>query len=263
MIIFIFIILGLVVGSFLNVVLFRMRKGEGGIIAGRSHCQDCHRQLAWYDNIPVFSFIFLHGRCRYCQRTLSWQYPLVELASGVLFGLVAVALCKDEASIFAVISALLTASAFAAMLVVFVYDLRYMEVPMSAIWIALGSSIGIRLVALLFGVETTHDVLYYIVAGSVPALFFFSISFFSQEKWMGYGDSFIAGIIGLLLGPLGTFVAVLIAVWSGALVGIALLWRKDTSLKSAIPFGPFLIGGLYSAFILMHFAPSFIDFLRL
>ncbi len=248
------------IGSFLNVVIYRLKSQEGGIIMGSSHCRDCNHELSWKDNIPLFSYISLRGKCRYCKNKISIQYPIVEFFTGLLFVLSATSFLNSDFTKENLIVAILTSIVFASMFVVFVYDLKYMEVPMIAIYIS-----GVLAVISIFVNElySFNDAMFHILASVVAFLFFFSLSFFSDEKWMGYGDGYIAFIMGLILGPFWTFVALLIAVWSGSIVGIIGILLKRKGMKSAIPFGPFLIGGMFLAFFLMNFFPSVLDFMKI
>lgn len=266
MIYILFGFLGLSVGSFLNVVIFRFASGEGGIATGRSHCRTCDYELTWRDNIPVLSFLFLRGRCRQCDKKISWQYPVVEIANTIIWILIAVSFSLSIFShVSLIFSALLLAAGFSALLSVFVYDLKYMEVPMVSVWIACACGVGSTLLQIFFGVGglTYIEIFYYILGAACGFGFFFSLSYVSDERWMGYGDSYIALAMGLLMGPFGLFVSILLGTWVGAIIGIGLTVFGGKNMKTAIPFGPFLIGGMYLAFILMAFAPMTLDFLRL
>lgn len=267
MAVFIFFIFGLIVGSFLNVVIYRLHSEEGGIVSGRSHCRRCLHALTWSDNIPLFSFLFLRGKCRHCQEKISWQYPVVESACAGAFVLAALGTRAyeqlDSGIIYAI--AALTALVFASLLVIFVYDLKFMEVPMVAIWIGVGLCGAILVISTLtasgeigfFGSQLfLHG-----LSGTVAFLFFFLLSYVSDETWMGYGDGFIALVIGLLLGPLATFVAIVIAVWVGTFVGLSLVFFGSKGMKSAIPFGPFLVTGMFGAYAIQIFAPQWLSIL--
>jgi len=260
MILFIFLVFGIIIGSFLNVVIYRLASGEGGIVFGSSHCRDCNHELAWNDNIPVFSYIRLLGKCRYCKKKISIQYPIVEISTGLLFIMIAIAKTSEVASVQNIVVAGLISLVFAAMLVVFVYDFKYMEVPMIVIYLS------IVMAGLATYIQFSYDlkvVVFYIIAAVAGFLFFFSFSFFSDEKWMGYGDSYIAFVIGLVLGPFWTFIALLIAVWTGSIVGVFIMLIKGKNMKTALPFGPFLISGMYLAFYFMNFFPNMLNFMKL
>lgn len=260
MIIFIFLVFGIIIGSFLNVVIYRLASCEGGIVFGSSHCRDCNHELAWNDNIPIFSYITLLGKCRYCKEKISIQYPLIEIFTGILFLVVAISKINENFSTQNIIVAGMISVVFAAMLVVLVYDLKYMEVPMIAVYL----SIVIAAVAIYMQVSYDFtEFAFHIIASVASFLFFFSFSFFSDEKWMGYGDGYIASVVGLVLGPFWAFTALLLAVWSGSIVGVIIMIFKGKDMKTAIPFGPYLIGGLYLSFYIMNFFPNLLDFMKL
>ncbi len=258
---FLFFIFGLIVGSFLNVVVYRFRSGEGGIVTGSSHCRSCRNALGWQDNIPLVSYILLRGRCRQCKAGISLQYPLVEFLTGVSFSFAyfCTSVLYDLSGGILIGIALITSFLFAVMLLIFVYDYKYMEVPMAAIW--WGVFFTFLLIMFFdfiledtFVLFSSHFFLHG-MAGLIAFLFFFGMSYYSDERWMGYGDSFIALVIGFFLGPLGTFFAILFAVWSGATVGILLTLTGAKGMKSAIPFGPFLVSGFFVAFYVMAYHP--------
>jgi leader peptidase (prepilin peptidase) / N-methyltransferase len=259
--IILFFIYGLVVGSFCNVVIHRLRVGEG-VIAQGSHCPHCNTPIKWRDNVPLVGFMLLRGKCRSCKKKISVQYPLVELANGLLF--MGVGYFYHSGSIDVLITAILIALALAGLSIIFVYDLKYMEVPMGVMW----SVIGLLLLA--NGVMDLYDGLsggvwesttyFHALSAFVVFCFFFGLSYFSDETWMGYGDAFIAIAIGLLLGPFGSFFALLVAFCVGALGGIFLMFFKGKGLKSEIPFGPFLIFALYGTFFIQNLVPDLVDF---
>ena len=132
-------IFGLLVGSFLNVILFRFETGET-VVSGRSRCNACRQTIAWYDNIPLLSFMLLRGMCRHCRAPISWQYPAVELSTGALFALAGARLFVPG-SPEVMIELLLALGLIAILTVVFVYDLVHMEIPMSALWAGIAWSV--------------------------------------------------------------------------------------------------------------------------
>lgn len=255
-----FFILGLIIGSFLNVVIYRVRSGEGGIATGRSHCRRCKKDLAWYDNVPVVSYCVLRGKCRYCEKVISPQYPVVEIATASVFALLAFFVSQGPLNGYTLATLVLTCGVFASLIVIFVYDAKYMEVPMTAVWIGMACAVAIVVLADIqtpVSINASQSVWHAVSAGCA-FFFFFSLSYVSKETWMGYGDGFVALVIGALLGPAATFLALLIAVWSGAVVGIIITVIQKSDMKTAIPFGPFLVLGAFSAFVIMHVMPSWL-----
>ena len=128
-------IFGLIVGSFLNAALWRMRSGES-IVFGRSHCVKCEHELAWYELIPVLSFIVQRGRCRACNKGISWQYPALEIATALLFVGAFFAFPSSAPSLILYIWILA-----AAFLFIFVYDLRHYIIPDSALLIIIAATL--------------------------------------------------------------------------------------------------------------------------
>ncbi len=239
-------VLGLVVGSFLNVVIYRYNTGRG-VARGRSQCLSCTKTLRWFELVPLFSFLFQRGRCRSCLSKISWQYPAVELASGVLFVLLFQHFLGVDwgKPLF-----LLSAVIWSLLLVITVYDLRHKIIPDGLVY-AFG---GLALWSAFLG-PGGAGVVNHILAGLALFAFFFLLWWFSGGRWMGLGDAKLALGVGLLLGPAGALSAVILAFWLGALVGVGLLIYgrlsgrgKSFTMKSEVPFAPFIILGLWLNF---------------
>ncbi|MEK7579412.1 MAG: prepilin peptidase [Patescibacteria group bacterium] len=235
-------IFGAVVGSFLNVLVLRYNTGR--MFRGRSACGVCGRILSPIDLFPILSFLFLGGKCRYCETKISPQYPLVEFATAIAFALVVWkgSMFGDLAVLFIlfgwVISALLIAIA--------TYDILHKIIPdglvytfdvVVFVWVFILA--GLSVDPLMLGII--------IVNGVVVALPFALLWLLSRGRWMGLGDAKLALGIGFLFGISGGFTALILAVWAGAIVSIALLaigklsGKHGLTLKSEIPFGPFLV----------------------
>ncbi|MCX6813270.1 MAG: prepilin peptidase [Candidatus Azambacteria bacterium] len=239
-------VFGLVFGSFLNVVIYRLKNGRN-VIFGRSFCPECKTQLKWHDLIPLLSFIYLRGRCRYCDEKISWQYPLVELISSLLwvlifykFALPAEALAK--AGVLDIIYYIFILSVF---LVIAVYDFKWRIIPDKIIYPAI-------VVVLIYN----FNVLSLLVA-VIAFLFFFMFFYFSKGRAMGLGDAKLAFLIGLFLSPLLAIVAFILAFIIGAVFGIILIGLGKKTLKSQIAFAPFLVLGATIAFFLSDFIINF------
>ncbi len=241
--IFALFILGLLVGSFLNVVLFRFETGET-VVSGRSRCNACKEMIAWYDNIPLLSFILLRGKCRRCGMRISWQYPAVELATAGLFAL-AGSTFYVAGSVDAALGLAFALGLIAILLVVFVYDLTHMEIPVSALMAGILWTVFSLLLLWYFAEprEALSDsrLAEGLIGGVVAFLFFYAFVFFSRETWMGMGDAWLASILGLVAGWKLLLPALTIAFGSGAIVGIALMAFGSKGMRSRIPFGPFLV----------------------
>jgi len=154
---FIIFILGLVIGSFLNVVIFRLNT-EDKIVNSRSKCLACGHQLAWHDLFPVLSFLFLKGKCRYCKDKISWQYPLVEIATGILFVLafekVFFSAGAPDLSALGIFHFFTLAFVFSALVVIFVYDLKFYIIPDKVIYSAIAVVLLSDAVTILMDAES-------------------------------------------------------------------------------------------------------------
>ncbi len=246
----IFFGLGLIIGSFLNVVIYRYNTAQ--TFGGRSACMSCQSKLHWYDLVPVFSFVALSGRCRTCKTKLSFQYPLVELATGVFF---AILFSKFQNLFFVdILSFSITYGyyviLFSLLLVIAVYDLKHKIIPDTlALFFGVLSFIGI------FFFEGNGINLHYpgitgLFSGLILALPFALLWLVSSGRWMGLGDAKLMVGIGYLLGLSRGLAAVMIAFWIGAFVGILLLLLAKRGMKSELPFAPFLVLGTMISFMM-------------
>ena len=213
---FIFI-LGLAVGSFLNCVIYRLETG-GSFLRGRSFCPHCKHLLGWPDLIPVLSFLILKGRCRYCHKKISFQYPLVEIATGLLFLLI----FNFQFSIFNYLIAPF-------LVIIFVYDLKHFIIPDEVIYPAIA-------IAAICNFSAWPSAL-------GAAAFFGAIVLISRGKWMGVGDIKLGFLMGLILGWPNILVALFLAFLIGAIIGVGVIISGKKTLKSEVPFGPFLVTG--------------------
>ena len=231
---------GLVIGSFLNCVIYRLEE-EKSFLKGRSFCPSCKHILSWADLVPVLSFIFLGGKCRYCNKKISWQYPLVELATGTLFFLIffKFGAWNLESFYYLLISSLL--------IIVFVFDLKHYIIPDGVIYTAIVISLLYNLIYSLFLISNPQALIQPLLAAFLAAGFFLLIVFISKGQWMGVGDIKLAFLMGLFLGWPNILVALFLAFFIGAVVGIGLIILKKKGLKSEVPFGPFLTIGTFLA----------------
>lgn len=229
-------VLGLLVGSFLNVVIHRVPKGES-IVRPRSRCPNCGTELRSIDNIPIVSWLVLGRRCRTCREPISPRYPAVELANGLLFGLLAAHFGLNWA-----LPAFLVFTA--AMVALSVIDLETYRLPTPIIYVS-GLAGGLLLV---LAAALTQDWRGLVegLAGAAIAFAVFYVIHFVSPRGMGFGDVRLAALVGLFLGwielPLvavGLFLAFALA----SAVGIALMVLGRRGRKDRVPFGPFLAGG--------------------
>lgn len=264
-----FFVLGTIIGSFLNVVIYRYNTGRG--IDGRSKCFSCKRTLTWIDLVPVFSYVFLKGKCRRCHSKISMQYPAVELFTGILF-----------TGIFLINSPLINISllqfsfemlyqltVMSLLVVIVVYDIKHKIIPdvfaygfafLAVLHLFVGIDMYGRVIAL-------HPDPWNMLAGALLAFPFYILWLVSGGRWMGLGDAKLALGIGWFLGLSAGVTAIMFSFWIGAGVSILLLLLSHTSknlrkelpvnfriklprltIKSEVPFAPFLIISLLIVF---------------
>jgi len=253
-------VLGLCVGSFLNVLVERLPRNES-VLFGRSHCDHCKHKLLWYELIPLVSFFIQKGKSRCCHKRLSFQYPLVELITGIgfvlLFRLLLALRSFSEVgpplSLPSILYLLFSIVVFCSLLVIFIADLKYEIIPMEMI---ITGIIGIFVYQGMqfFVLHTSYFVLRdYFVGILFPAilafLFFFCLWFFTKGRAMGDGDMYLSFLIGLITGFPKIIVSLYAAFLTGAAAGVILILQRKKGLKSHIPFGPFLIVGSVIALV--------------
>jgi len=234
---------GLCVGSFLNVVIYRLNHGLSPL-RGRSFCPRCKRKIAWFDNLPLVSYIFLRGRCRFCQAPISLYYPLVELATAILFVVSTFLVFSSPAAPGA--SAWLELGYFwlvmAALVIVFVSDLRYGTIPDQVVY-------PLVVLTLFWLVLTRQPLVNHLLAGLGGLGFFWVLVLLTREKGMGWGDVKLAGGLGLLLGWPLIGLTFYLAFLTGGMVGVILILLRKKRFQDHLPFGPFLVGAtLFSLF---------------
>jgi leader peptidase (prepilin peptidase)/N-methyltransferase len=234
------LIFGMLIGSFINCLAWRLYKEE--TILGRSYCPKCLKPIKWYDNIPLLSFFILKGKCRSCSQKISWQYPLVELITGLLF--YAAFLHFGDSLIFLIKSLVI----IAILVLVFIFDFRWYLIPVSVlIW-------GGAIIAFLGYFIYPYSIGYYffslIVTMAIAGIFFGGQYLLTKGRGLGEGDIWLGLFLAVAFVNLKTLaVAVLSAYFIGALVGIILLFLGKKKWSSKLPLGVFLaIGALISLF---------------
>lgn len=223
-------IFGTMVGSFLNVCVYRIPEGRS-IVLPASHCRSCKKPIAFYDNIPLVSFLLLKGKCRHCAAPLSFQYPLVELLTGLL---AAACLLKWGAGFTAAIWFIFCA----ALVVVTFIDLAHQIIPDV---ISLPGIVCGLLVSLLPGQPGFTGALIGAVLGG-GSLYLIRLLYYAvtRQEGMGLGDVKLLAMMGAFLGWKSILFIIMAASFSGALLGIAVMIIKKKDGRYAIPFGPFL-----------------------
>ncbi len=258
--IIIFFIFGLIIGSFLNVVIIRYNTHKS--FGGRSACMSCQNTLCWYELIPLFSFFALQGRCRTCKTKISAIYPAVELATGLIFAALFLKFSALGGSasggqdmfypsilIFSITYIYYT-FIFSLLLVIAVYDLRHKIIPDPLV-------LFFNLVAFITLFFFTNFIfsphvpnIIEFMSGILIASPFAFIWFVSRGTWMGLGDAKLALGLGWLLGLSLALSGLVLAFYFGAIFGLLLLTlTKKYGMKSEIPFAPFLVLGAFLAFI--------------
>jgi leader peptidase (prepilin peptidase)/N-methyltransferase len=229
---------GLVIGSFLNVCIYRLPRGKS-VVSPPSACGSCNRQLRWFENIPVVSWVVLRGRCARCNAPISMQYPLVELVTALLFA--AVVAVTPPGPLLA--ARLLFGCA---LIVLFAIDLEHQILPnvitlpgiVIGLLFAVAGPPGWR--ASVLGAALGGGVLYAIAAGYY---------YLRHEDGLGMGDVKMLAMIGAFLGWQQMLLTLVLASFAGALVGVCLIALQRGTMKYALPFGTFLAAGALAAML--------------
>lgn len=250
-------IFGTIIGSFLNVVIYRLHTGKS--LNGRSHCLSCGTHLMWYELFPIWSYIVLRARCRTCAAYIPSRYLIIELLTGILFVAVLKIFNADAILLilnFALVSVLVT---------ILAYDVRHTIIP-DELTLMAGIIAVLMLMhrisgSLAMSVATAAEG---IIAGLCASGFFAFLWYVSEGKWVGFGDAKLAFPLGIIVGMGGIFSMIAFSFWIGAAIGILLLivqrvlgrWKtrlpyfhRTLTMKSEVPFAPFLIAG----FLLVQF----------
>lgn len=236
-------LLGLLVGSFLNVVVWRVPRGES-VVSPPSHCPSCDTRLGAVENVPVVSWVVLRGRCRHCRAPISARYPLVELATALLFGALA-----WRVGVQASLPAFLYLGAIAVALALIDVDTK--RLPNAIVlpsYLVAGALLGLA----AFAGHDGDAFLRALVGAAALFGFYFALAF-AYPKGMGFGDVKLAGVLGLYLGWVGYGALVVggfLAFLLGGVLGGALMALGRAGRKTAIPFGPWmLLGALVAVFV--------------
>lgn len=243
--IFVFIF-GTIIGSFLNVVIYRYNSGTSPL-SGRSQCFSCGKTLSWRELIPIFSFLASRGRCAGCGVRISWQYPAVEVLTGVAF--IAVFLLGKST-----IETVYLLSVFSALIVIATYDIRHQIIPDGFVVFFAIVSIAWFFWMIPGGFREAFRFPYFWTLVAGPMLFapFWALWFVSGGRWLGLGDGKLAWGMGWFLGATLGASAVMLGFWIGASWALLMIaYQKiagrvsgrKLSLQSEIPFGPFLVLG--------------------
>lgn len=242
------VIFGAIIGSFLNVVLLKKNTGESAMV-GRSRCFSCGKNLSWFELIPIFSFIIQRGRCNKCGSKISIQYPVIEIITALL------AVGINFQFPISNFQFWFYFSAFCVLLLVAVYDFKHKIIDKHFLFIFGGFAVA-EFILRNFNIKTA-------LASAAIFYFFYLLWKLSDGKWMGRGDSDLAFFLALFLGYPLSLIMILISFWIGAIAGIGLLllFRSRFTIKSEVPFGPFLAVGSFIAWYLKDFFIIIYEFL--
>ena len=270
-----FFLLGTIIGSFLNVVVDRADTKESPLKGG-SYCPHCRKPLVWWELIPIFSFLFLKGRCSSCKHKLSWQYPLVEAITGLFFAFIVLRFSRFSFSGLYLFQNINLENALiglnflfwfywiSVLIVVSVYDLKkYLilnEVLIPAIIITLIWKVALGFLiqknsffflsyftrflgdkSFLFGYYSYFSSLFFGIISFCGLISF--LAWVTKEKAMGWGDAILAFFLGSVLGWPESLIALIIAFLIGGSVALILLILKKKTMKGYVPFAPFLSFG--------------------
>lgn len=236
-----FFIFGTIIGSFLNVLIYRMPL-EKSVIAPRSHCVHCKNMIPWYRNIPLVSFLIQRGKCASCNGTISWQYPLVESMTGIIW-----LLCFQ---VFNPLDALLTATFFSILIALAWIDIKIMMIPFSLIL----TGVLIITLSILAGILNWKSVLIGAATGALLPMFMMGLTFLmTRRQGMGWGDIQLGLILGAWLGPWYIMITLFLAALLGILVWIAVSILNGFDRDRPLPFAPYLV---ISATVMLFYGPS-------
>ncbi len=246
-------ILGAIIGSFLNVVIYRLHTGRS--VNGRSHCMTCGETLRWYELFPIVSYLVLRARCRTCSAYIPFRYLTVELLTGFVFLMLFVLLGSD------VIRFVLYALLASVLIVITVYDVRHTIIP-DELTLMVGFTAILILGYNSYQGVTISQLTYDIVGGMTAGAFFFALWYFSKGRWIGLGDAKLALPLGIIAGIGSVLSMVVLSFWIGAAISLLILGATrliekgktflrfptgQLTMKSEVPFAPFLILGFLFA----------------
>lgn len=268
-------VLGAAIGSFLGVVGDRYQDNlppwNKKVIGGRSRCQFCKAQLRWFELVPILSFLFQRGKCLTCGRKLSWRYPLVETASGLVFVFVPVGL-KNIYTLYTIPPTLifLWIFVFSILLLVFLIDARLQIIPdeleialfISGIFIIATQPFDITTGSFLGNYSALFDLrsnawINHLAAATIAGALFLLLILFTRGRGMGGGDMKLAAAVGWVFGWPDTIVILILSFVVGSIFGIGAIFFKKKKLKSRLAFGPFIA---LSALLVFFFGYQILKF---
>lgn len=232
-------IMGSIIGSFLNVCIYRIPREES-LVYPSSHCPKCNNRLKWRDLIPIISYMFLKGRCRYCKEQIGIRYPLIEFFTGTMYLIMAV---KYGVSL----NYLKYVTLLSLLIVISFIDLETMNVYFSTTVTSVIFGVIFLITQGILEKYILTDYIYYILGAIAPAGIISIIILLTRG--MGWGDVEICFISGLFLGLKRSLLMLLLSFIIGAIISLGLIWSEKKSRKDPIPFGPFIASGTLCALI--------------
>lgn len=230
--------MGLSIGSFLNVCIWRTRENIS-VIRGRSMCPNCHVSINWFDNIPLLSFVLLRGKCRKCSKKISWQYPIIELVTGILF--VFIAWWHHRQGILLNLEMVRDWMILSFLIFIFVYDFKHKEILTLPVWF-------LSVLLFIFSISTGWNIWYKMLTGALVGSGFFLFQYIiSRGKWIGGGDVRLGFLMGIILDWPNILFALFLSYIIGAFGGILMIVKNKKELKSEVPFGTYLTVGTFVA----------------
>lgn len=234
-------IMGAMIGSFANVVIYRLPLALN-LVAPRSHCTQCKTPITWFENIPIISFLFLRGRCRYCGISIGWIHPLIELVVGLLAVACVIRFGVTFDAVF--FFTLLTSLSIASMI-----DLEHRIIPDS---ISIGGTLIAFLVAVIhqwagkyWYISAVNSFLGIVIGGGFLWAIAWGYEKLTGREGMGFGDVKLVALFGAISGWQGALVSIFIGSLLGSVIGLFLILVQKKTRRTAIPFGPFLCFGFF------------------
>jgi prepilin signal peptidase PulO-like enzyme (type II secretory pathway) len=234
-------IASLLLASFFNVILYRHRQKKSSWWQGRSYCEQCQHQLAWYDNIPLLSYFLLQGQCRYCQAEIDQRHPKLELLTACALtslGLLIHVFAQPSLHILYSLVAAIT-------WLIVLFDWQYLIIPDSLVSLLLALALPWRVGQWWWGLISNQQLLLIFTSTLLFSVFFLSLWWFTQQRGFGLGDVKLMIPLGLLAGFPQVVLTVFLAFIIGGIFGIILLITGRKGWKQKIAFGPFLISGFW------------------
>ncbi len=242
MVYFYIFILGTSIGSFINVIIYRLPK-RISIVYPRSKCPNCNYKIKWFDNIPLLSWLILRGKCRQCKLRINSKYFFIELLTGLLFIIVLISPINFYLELPFVVYLLISAIFLTTLIIQFLFDIKYLYLPSSVTYFG---SLSAVLINLLYGFYYENSLFFSNLLGSITGVTIFTIiyllgNFLYKKEVLGLGDIKLIGMVGLWIGLKGILLTIYLSFLSAGILCLFLLLLKKIKKGSIIPFGPFII----------------------